>query len=94
MCAMNTNTTCGGGSSCPKARSSFREWSVTRRTSWSIRDSSPNAFAASLSGWARNVMAGTDCGLGGRVHPQLAWAKLKILAEGAKLASQRMEAFV
>jgi 5-methyltetrahydropteroyltriglutamate--homocysteine methyltransferase len=42
---------------------------------------------------ARNVMAGTDCGLGGRVHPQLAWAKLKILAEGAKLASQRMEGF-
>jgi 5-methyltetrahydropteroyltriglutamate--homocysteine methyltransferase len=35
-----------------------------------------------------NVMAGTDCGLGGRVHPQLAWAKLKVLAEGAALASQ------
>jgi len=24
-----------------------------------------------------NVIAGTDCGLGGRVHPQLAWAKLR-----------------
>jgi 5-methyltetrahydropteroyltriglutamate--homocysteine methyltransferase len=36
---------------------------------------------------ADNVMAGTDCGLGGRVHPQLAWAKLKVLAEGAALAS-------
>jgi 5-methyltetrahydropteroyltriglutamate--homocysteine methyltransferase len=35
-----------------------------------------------------NVMAGTDCGLGGRVHPQLAWAKLKALAEGAALVSQ------
>ena len=23
-----------------------------------------------------NVIAGTDCGLGGRVHPQIAWAKL------------------
>ena len=34
-----------------------------------------------------NVIAGTDCGLGGRVHPDLAWAKLKVLAEGAKLAS-------
>jgi hypothetical protein len=34
-----------------------------------------------------NVMAGTDCGLGGRVHPQLALAKLKVLAEGAALAS-------
>ena len=35
-----------------------------------------------------NVMAGTDCGLGGRVHPQLAWAKLQVLAEGAALASK------
>jgi 5-methyltetrahydropteroyltriglutamate--homocysteine methyltransferase len=35
-----------------------------------------------------NVMAGTDCGLGGRVHPQLAWAKLRVLAEGAALASR------
>jgi 5-methyltetrahydropteroyltriglutamate--homocysteine methyltransferase len=35
-----------------------------------------------------NVMGGTDCGLGGRVHPQLAWAKLQVLAEGAALASQ------
>jgi 5-methyltetrahydropteroyltriglutamate--homocysteine methyltransferase len=34
-----------------------------------------------------NVIAGTDCGLGGRVHPDLAWAKLKVLAEGAALAS-------
>ena len=24
-----------------------------------------------------NVIAGTDCGLGGRVHPQIAWAKLR-----------------
>jgi 5-methyltetrahydropteroyltriglutamate--homocysteine methyltransferase len=37
---------------------------------------------------ADNVMAGTDCGLGGRVHPQLAWAKLKVLSEGAALASR------
>ena len=35
-----------------------------------------------------NVMGGTDCGLGGRVHPQLAWAKLKVLAEGAALCSR------
>ena len=34
-----------------------------------------------------NVIAGTDCGLGGRMHPQLIWAKLKTLAEGARLAS-------
>jgi hypothetical protein len=24
-----------------------------------------------------NVIAGTDCGLDGRVHPQIAWAKLR-----------------
>ena len=37
-----------------------------------------------------NVIAGTDCGLGGRVHPQLAWAKLGALAEGAKLATAQL----
>jgi 5-methyltetrahydropteroyltriglutamate--homocysteine methyltransferase len=36
------------------------------------------------------VIAGTDCGLGGRVHPQIAWAKLETLARGAALASQRL----
>ena len=35
-----------------------------------------------------NVMAGADCGFGGRSHPQIAWAKLKSLAEGSKLATQ------
>lgn len=34
-----------------------------------------------------NVIAGTDCGFGGRSHPQIAWAKLAALAEGARLAS-------
>ncbi len=37
-----------------------------------------------------NVLAGTDCGLGGRIHPQIAWAKLEALAEGAKLASREL----
>ncbi len=37
-----------------------------------------------------NVMAGTDCGFGGRSHPQIAWAKLKSLADGAKLASEAL----
>ena len=37
-----------------------------------------------------NVIAGTDCGLGGRIHPQLAWAKLEALAEGADLASKEL----
>lgn len=37
-----------------------------------------------------NVIAGTDCGLGGRVHPQIAWAKLRSLSEGADLASKEL----
>ena len=36
------------------------------------------------------VIAATDCGLGGRVHPQIAWAKLEALAQGAELASRRL----
>jgi 5-methyltetrahydropteroyltriglutamate--homocysteine methyltransferase len=37
-----------------------------------------------------NVIAGTDCGLGGRIHPQIAWAKLEALTEGAELASKEL----
>ena len=37
-----------------------------------------------------NVIAGTDCGFGGRSHPQIAWAKLKSLAEGAAIASKSL----
>ena len=37
-----------------------------------------------------NVIAGTDCGFGGRVHPQIAWAKLAVLAEGAQALSQEL----
>lgn len=37
-----------------------------------------------------NVIVGTDCGLGGRVHPQIAWAKLRSLAEGARMASRQL----
>jgi 5-methyltetrahydropteroyltriglutamate--homocysteine methyltransferase len=36
------------------------------------------------------VIASTDCGLGGRVHPQIAWAKLEALARGAALASRQL----
>lgn len=36
------------------------------------------------------VIASTDCGLGGRVHPQLAWAKLESLGEGARRAVARI----
>jgi 5-methyltetrahydropteroyltriglutamate--homocysteine methyltransferase len=37
-----------------------------------------------------NVVAGTDCGLGGRVHPQIARAKLEALSEGARLATRQL----
>ena len=37
-----------------------------------------------------NVIAGTDCGLGGRMHSQIAWAKLRTLVEGARLASAEL----
>jgi 5-methyltetrahydropteroyltriglutamate--homocysteine methyltransferase len=36
------------------------------------------------------VIASTDCGLGGRVHPAIAWAKLAALAQGAALASREL----
>jgi 5-methyltetrahydropteroyltriglutamate--homocysteine methyltransferase len=42
-----------------------------------------------------NVIAGTDCGFAQleayqRVHPQVMWAKLQALAEGAQVASQEL----
>jgi 5-methyltetrahydropteroyltriglutamate--homocysteine methyltransferase len=37
-----------------------------------------------------NVIAGADCGFGSRIHPELGWAKLAVLAEGAALASSRI----
>jgi 5-methyltetrahydropteroyltriglutamate--homocysteine methyltransferase len=36
------------------------------------------------------VIASTDCGLGGRIHPDIAWAKLEALAQGAALASRSL----
>ena len=36
------------------------------------------------------LMIGTDCGLGGRVHPQIAWAKLRALRDGATIASKKL----
>jgi len=44
---------------------------------------------ANLVGRER-VVASTDCGLGGRVHPQIAWAKLEALAQGAALATGQL----
>ena len=37
-----------------------------------------------------NVIASTDCGMGSRIHPQLGWAKLATLSEGARRASERL----
>jgi 5-methyltetrahydropteroyltriglutamate--homocysteine methyltransferase len=38
-----------------------------------------------------NVMAGADCGFGRRSHPQIGWAKLKVLVEGAALARKALK---
>ncbi len=38
-----------------------------------------------------NVIAGTDCGIGTRVgHPEIAWAKLQSLVDGARLATTEL----
>jgi 5-methyltetrahydropteroyltriglutamate--homocysteine methyltransferase len=37
-----------------------------------------------------NVIAGADCGFGGRSHPEIAWAKLAALTAGAALASEAL----
>ena len=55
----------------------------------------PELVAERISRFAKlvgpdNVVASTDCGLGGRVHPEIAVAKLKALTEGAALASARL----
>lgn len=55
----------------------------------------PQLVADRLIRYARcvgreNVVAGTDCGLGGRLSSDLVWAKLRALAEGAQLASQSL----
>jgi 5-methyltetrahydropteroyltriglutamate--homocysteine methyltransferase len=55
----------------------------------------PELVAERIARYARvvgkeNVIAGTDCGMGGRIHPQLAWAKLQALVDGARLASKAL----
>jgi 5-methyltetrahydropteroyltriglutamate--homocysteine methyltransferase len=55
----------------------------------------PELVSARIQRFARmigreNVIASTDCGLGLRCHPQIAWAKLKALSEGAALASRAL----
>jgi 5-methyltetrahydropteroyltriglutamate--homocysteine methyltransferase len=36
------------------------------------------------------LMIGTDCGLGGRVASQIAWAKLRNLHDGAAITSKKL----
>jgi 5-methyltetrahydropteroyltriglutamate--homocysteine methyltransferase len=56
----------------------------------------PELVAARLVRYAglvgrENVIAGTDCGIGTRVgHPKICWAKFEAMAEGARLASERL----
>jgi 5-methyltetrahydropteroyltriglutamate--homocysteine methyltransferase len=55
----------------------------------------PELVSQRLQRYARlvgkeNVIAGTDCGFGGRSHPQIAWAKLAAMVEGAALASKAL----
>jgi 5-methyltetrahydropteroyltriglutamate--homocysteine methyltransferase len=50
---------------------------------WRIKN-----FAAAVG--RENVVAGTDCGLGTRLHDDLVWAKLSALVEGARLASKAL----
>jgi len=46
------------------------------------------AFASVVG--PERVVASTDCGLGGRIHPQIAVAKLAALGEGARIAGARL----
>jgi len=55
----------------------------------------PEVVAQRIARYARrvgreNVIAGCDCGFGGRSHPQIAWAKLQSLVAGAAAASRRL----
>jgi len=55
----------------------------------------PELVSQRLQRYARlvgkeNIIAGTDCGFGGRSHPQIAWAKLRSMVEGAALAGKAL----
>ncbi|MBV9579008.1 MAG: cobalamin-independent methionine synthase II family protein [Chloroflexi bacterium] len=55
----------------------------------------PELVAQRLERYARlvgreNVIAGTDCGLQRVAHASIQWAKFRAMAEGARIASQRL----
>ena len=68
--------------------------------SWTNFVEHPEVVAQRIEQYARlvgreNVIAGTDCGFGTlrrqpRVHPEIVWAKFRALAEGARIASERL----
>jgi 5-methyltetrahydropteroyltriglutamate--homocysteine methyltransferase len=76
------------------------EWKVWRDVKLVVSHATnvvehPEVVADRILNFARvvgreNFIAGTDCGLGGRIHPQLVWAKLAALVEGAKLATKEL----
>ena len=74
----------------PTTRCLCRASSTRRRTSSNIPTSWPNGSVASVAIFgAERVMAGSDCGFGtfagfGAVDPEIAWAKLAALSEGAR----------
>ena len=59
---------------------------------WSNIPNSCRSACSVMRAWSakENVIAGTDCGFGGRSHPQIAWAKLRSLVEGAALATKTL----
>ena len=88
---MSMNGGSGKMSLCPMASCLSLAWSATPPTSSNIR----RVVADRIVRYAKvvgrdNVIAGTDCGFGGRIHPQIAWAKLEALAAGAKLATAEL----
>jgi 5-methyltetrahydropteroyltriglutamate--homocysteine methyltransferase len=55
----------------------------------------PELVAHRLVQWANifgreNVIAGVDCGVGGRNYPEVGWAKLRAMSQGAALASKKL----
>ena len=55
----------------------------------------PELVARRLVDWpassgARMSWPAADCGMGGRVHAEIGWAKLAALAEGAAIATKAL----
>ena len=91
MHGTSTSTCSGSASSCRRTRS-WRPGVVSHSTPLIEH---PELVSQRIQRFAKlvgreNVIASTDCGLGLRCHPQIAWAKLKALGDGAALASRAL----